>query len=94
MQISAKPSEQASTPASNLARHGELACGLLQADPKVFLQAGAVLDETAILDRIAQRAAAKAERDFALADTIRKNLLAQGIVLKDSASGTTWEVVK
>ena len=68
--------------------------GLLQADPKVFLQAGAVLDETAILDRIAQRAAAKAERDFALADTIRKDLLAQGIVLKDSASGTTWEVVK
>jgi len=26
-----------------------------------------------------------------LADEIRQSLLAQGIVLKDSASGTTWE---
>ena len=68
--------------------------GLLQADPKVFLQAGATLDEAAILERIAQRSAAKAARDFALADGIRKELLAQGIVLKDSATGTSWEVVK
>lgn len=65
--------------------------GLLQGDPKVFLQAGATLDEAAILERIAQRAAAKAARDFALADSIRKDLQAQGILLKDSASGTTWE---
>jgi cysteinyl-tRNA synthetase len=66
--------------------------GLLQGSPKEFLQAGASVDATAIEARIAQRAAAKAARDFALADTIRKELLAQGIVLKDSASGTTWEV--
>jgi cysteinyl-tRNA synthetase len=68
--------------------------GLLQADSKVFLQAGAGLDEAAIQERIAQRAAAKATKDFALADSIRKDLLAQGIVLKDSPAGTTWEVVK
>ena len=41
----------------------------------------------------AQRAAAKIAKDFALADAIRKELIAQGVVLKDSATGTTWEAV-
>ena len=41
--------------------------------------------------RIAQRAAAKKARNFAEADRIRAELLAQGVVLKDSAAGTTWE---
>lgn len=65
--------------------------GLLQSDPKKFLQAGASLDESAISVLIAQRAAAKASKDFALADQIRQSLLSQGIVLKDSSTGTSWE---
>ncbi len=65
--------------------------GLLQGDPREFLRAGATLDEATIADLIAQRAAAKASRNFAEADRIRADLLARGIVLKDSASGTTWE---
>jgi len=66
--------------------------GLLQGDPKAFLQAGAGLDESAIQALIAQRAAAKAAKNFGEADRIRQHLLVQGIVLKDSAAGTSWEV--
>lgn len=65
--------------------------GLLQNDAATFLQAGAGLDEAAIQALIAQRAAAKTGKNFAEADRIRQDLLAQGIVLKDSAAGTTWE---
>ena len=65
--------------------------GLLQGDPKVFLQAGVALDDDAIQILIVKRAQAKADKDFAEADRIRQALLAQGIVLKDSPSGTSWE---
>ncbi|WP_287952743.1 cysteine--tRNA ligase [Diaphorobacter sp.] len=68
--------------------------GLLQADPQDFLKAGAGLDEAAIQAQIAARATAKAAKNFAEADRIRNDLLAQGIVLKDSAAGTTWEAAQ
>jgi len=64
--------------------------GLLQGDPKAYLQAGSVLDEASIEQLIAQRAAAKTAKNFAEADSIRQHLLAQGIELKDSPSGTAW----
>ena len=68
--------------------------GLLQGDPQAFLQAGAGFDEAAIAAQIAARAAAKATKNFAEADRIRKELLEQGIVLKDSPTGTTWEAAQ
>ena len=68
--------------------------GLLQADPAAYLQAGATVDAAYIEDQIAQRAAAKAAKNYAEADRIRKDLLAQGVELKDAAQGTTWTVTQ
>ena len=65
--------------------------GLLQLSPSAFLQSGAVVKAADIEKKINERASAKAAKNFALADQIRQSLLEQGIVLKDSASGTTWE---
>ena len=65
--------------------------GILQGEPASYLRAGAQLDEATITALIEQRAAAKRARNFAEADRIRNHLAAQGIVLKDSPTGTTWE---
>ena len=50
-------------------------------------------DEARILERIEARKAAKAAKDWGLADTIRKELLAEGISLTDNSDGTvSWSV--
>ena len=69
--------------------------GLLQDKPSAFLQAGAANgpDEAAIEQQINARAQAKKDKNFALADEIRKQLQQQGVVLKDGPGGTTWERV-
>jgi cysteinyl-tRNA synthetase len=42
---------------------------------------------------VAERAAAKKNKDFARADAIRAELKAKGIVLEDGASGTIWKLL-
>jgi cysteinyl-tRNA synthetase len=67
--------------------------GLLQREPTEFLQGGTAdcgMNDAAINAQIEARIAAKQSKNFAEADRIRKELLAAGIVLEDSASGTTW----
>ncbi len=74
-----------------LVRLGEL-LGLLQDDPEHWFtgaQAGG-LDREAIEALVAQRAQARADRDWAESDRIRDQLLEQGIVLEDGPDGTSW----
>jgi cysteinyl-tRNA synthetase len=62
--------------------------GLLAKSADDWFRGGA--DDVAIEAKIAERAQAKANRDFATADRIRDELKAEGIVLEDGPSGTTW----
>jgi len=64
--------------------------GILQRNPRAFLQAGSAIEEATIANLIEERAAAKRSRDFTRADSIRRDLAAQGIELQDTPQGTTW----
>lgn len=52
---------------------------------------GAASDDAKIEALIAKRAEAKKNKDWATADAIRNELKERGIVLEDSAAGTTWK---
>ena len=58
---------------------------------KVLEKQGITPEE--ILDKIEERKEAKKNKDFALADAIRDELLEKGIKLIDSREGTTYEVI-
>jgi cysteinyl-tRNA synthetase len=73
--------------------------GLLQKTPSSARQSGLLgparsgqvgAESSAIQALVDERIAAKKARDFARADAIRAQLSAQGIVLEDSPSGSTW----
>lgn len=49
--------------------------------------------EQFINDKIAERAAAKKEKDFAKADAIREELLKKGVAIKDTREGVVWELI-
>jgi cysteinyl-tRNA synthetase len=93
-ELATEVNKTGSTQAAGLLKSLAGCIGLLQDNPDLFLKAGAVLDDGAILELIAQRLEAKKLKKFSDADRIRMELLAQGIVLKDSPTGTTWEVAQ
>jgi len=71
--------------------------GLLQTEPEEFLRTTAgteaapgALAGDEIETMIAQRIAARAEKNWAEADRIRDALESQGIILEDGAAGTSW----
>ncbi|HMF40541.1 MAG TPA: cysteine--tRNA ligase [Polyangia bacterium] len=85
-------------------RHDLIKCGetlgIFQRDPGAFLLARRDrqcarrgIDAAAVEARIAERAAARAAKDFARADEIRRILQTQSIELMDGPTGTTWRVV-
>ena len=62
-------------------------------NPYAYFQFG--LDEAAktkIDDLIQQRSEAKKAKDFATSDAIRDELIAMGIAIMDTPSGTVWEI--
>lgn len=65
--------------------------GILQGDAETFLQSGTDSDDVAEIEAlIAQRNAARANKDWAAADAARDALVAKGIILEDKAGVTTW----
>jgi cysteinyl-tRNA synthetase len=73
--------------------------GIFQRDPAAFLLARRArqcarrgIDAAAVEAKIAERAAARAGKDFARADEVRAALREQGIELMDGPRGTTWRV--
>jgi cysteinyl-tRNA synthetase len=65
--------------------------GLLQREPIAFLQGKpAGVSEQWILEKIAEREAARKGKDWGAADRLRQELLDQGIVLEDKGGKTTW----
>jgi len=68
--------------------------GLLQQDPEKWLQSGkgkgGALSPAEIEVLIEERNEARANKNWARGDEIRDQLTAAGIILEDSASGTSW----
>ena len=50
--------------------------------------------EVAVSEKIQAREKARAEKDYALADRIRQELLQSGVILEDTKEGVRWKVIK
>ena len=79
------------TAASMLRATGNL-LGLLQIDPEEWFRRGDddLINAGQIEAAIIERRFARGARDFERADYIRRQLEESGIILEDSATGTTW----
>jgi cysteinyl-tRNA synthetase len=67
--------------------------GFLQADPAAWFHGGVDAGLSQKIDAlIARRAAARAAKDWALADSLRAELTALDVEVMDSAAGATWKL--
>ena len=66
--------------------------GILQRNPREFLQAGPgnAPSDKDVQEKIEARLAARKNKNYAEADRIRKELEASGVILEDGPGGTTW----
>ena len=64
--------------------------GILEYDADEYLKQGSELSENEILNKISKREQARLSKDFAMSDQVRDELLEFGIILEDTADGTTW----
>ena len=81
--------QKASALSSQLVKLGNY-IGILNHNADEYLKQGSELSESEISKKIDQREAARNSKDFAMSDQIRDELLELGIILEDSANGTTW----
>ncbi|MEO1475836.1 MAG: DALR domain-containing protein, partial [Pseudomonadota bacterium] len=77
------------TAKANLLAAGHL-LGLLQSTPDEWEKGGDVDDTARIDGLVAARDKARAEKNWAEADRIRDDLVAEGIEIMDGAGGATW----
>lgn len=90
--VADKSSREARSLAATLRRLGAV-LGLLQAEPRAFLQGRAdqADSDAEMIERLIQaRAKAKAARAYQEADAIRDQLAALGVSLEDTPRGTIW----
>lgn len=66
--------------------------GILQHNPEDFFQTGLSAENRGEIDSlVAERIAARKNKEWAKADELRKKLSALGVALEDTATGTTWK---
>jgi cysteinyl-tRNA synthetase len=83
-------SQEAKDTAGVLRRLG-LILGVLESDPSRFLQGDINQDLSSQVESlIAKRIKARADKEWAVADAIRDELSALGVVLEESKAGTSW----
>ncbi len=82
-------------------REGFGALGLLRCDPagaltacREFAARCSCVDVSAVEAKIAERERAREEKDWARSDALRDELVAMGIELRDSSTGTDWRVIR
>jgi len=83
-----QPQEEVSPPPLKINAKEEVSVSA--GEPRIEIEPQLTAEQ---LEKIRRRQKARAEKDFALADKIRRELLGQGILLEDTKEGVRWQAV-